>query len=147
MSDSKKKPQQKNTKKAPAKKAAPKKSPAKKAPAKKAPAKKAPAKKAPAKKAPAKSKQKQSVQSEFDAVNALDANEMANQLMARLEEVEDSIKIDFIDDARDNITEWAKEWVESEANDFVTITDDKVELNLNAKGGVLKKFFSKLFKR
>jgi hypothetical protein len=98
MSDSKKKPQQKNPKKAPAKKA-----PAKKAAAKKAPAKKAPAKKAPAKKAPA--KPKQSVKSSFDSVDAVEAHEMAHQMMAALD-AQESIKVDFLDDPQEVFAVW-----------------------------------------
>lgn len=149
MSDNKKKAQVKKvaSKKAAQKKPAAKKAPAKKASTKKAPIKKAPAKKAPAKKQAAKKeaapkKQKQTVESSFDAVSAVEAN----QIMDNLEETE-SIKIDFLDDARDTIVEWAKEWVDEESSDFVSVTNDKVEINLNAKNGLLKRLFSKIFKR
>lgn len=146
MSDSKKKPQAKSTKKPAAKKAPAKKAAAKKAPAKKVPAKKVPAKKQAEKKAAAPKKNKQTVQSEFERVNEIDAHEMAHQMMQALETTE-SIKIDFLDDARENLVEWAKDWVEEESSDFVSVTQDKVEINLNAKNGLLKRFFAKLFKR
>lgn len=151
MSDSKKKSQ---PKKSPAKKAAAKKVPAKKAAAKKQATKKAPAKKAPAKKAAPK-KPKQTIESAFEAVNSIEAHElMHGEMMESLREkmmgaldATDSIKIDLLDDPRDTIVEWAKEWVDEESSDFVSIKDDKVEINLNAKNGVLKRFFKKFFKR
>lgn len=116
-----------NAKKAAPKKAVAKKAPAKKAPAKKAPAKKAAVKKAPAKKAPAKK-----------ATKAIQAHEAMHE--------DESIKIDFLNDARDGIVEWAKEWSDENDNDaspsLVTIS-----LTPTPKKNIIKRVLSKLFRR
>lgn len=99
-------------KKTPAKKAPAKKAPAKKQAAKKAPAKKQAAKKAPAKKAPAK-KTKQTL----EAVNTVEAHERMHDDMMKALDAAESIKIDFLDDTRDTIVEWAKEWIDEESEE------------------------------
>ena len=128
MSDSKKKPQHKSPKKAAAKKAPAKKKPA----AKKAAAKKAPAKKKPAvKKAPAKAKQ--SVQSSFDSVNAMEAHEMAHQMMAALD-AHDSIKIDFLDEPQEAFVAW-------NAVEPAFANEKDAGVFKNVKIGRIKRFF------
>lgn len=138
MSDSKKKT---TAKKQPAKKAAAKKPAAKKAPAKKAPAKKAPAKKAPAKKAPAK-KQKQTVESAFEAVSATAAHEFLHDEMMKALDAADSVKIDFLDDARDTIVEWAKEWADEDGEGA-----NNIAVKPAPKKSLLKRFFAQFTKR
>ena len=59
----------------------------------------------------------------------------------------DAVKIDFLDDARDSVIEWAKDFVEEESEGLLSVKNDKIEIDLNAKNGILKRFFSKLFKR
>lgn len=139
MSDSKKKPQNKTTKKQPAKKTAAKKQPAKKAAAKKPAPKKPTAKKQPAK-AKAAPKKKQSVESSFDAIEAHETAHEFQQLMAALE---DTIKIDFTEDPRDTIVEWAKEWVDEENEEPFIATRPTPKKNKN----FLKRFIASFIKR
>jgi hypothetical protein len=145
MSDSKKKTPAKKqpAKKAPAKKATAKKVPAKKQAAKKAPAKKAPAKKAQPTKAPAK-KKKTPVETAFEAIDSIEAHELhheemmnaLNSHMMKALDAAETIKIDFIDDTRDNIVEWAQEWV----------TPDSPSTPV-AKKGFFKRFIASFIKR
>ena len=144
MSDSKKK---NTTKKQPAKKSAAKKAPAKKQTAKKAPAKKKAAKKAPAKKAAAPKKVKQTVESAFEAITSIEAHENMHKEMMEALNATDAVKIDFLDDTRDSVIEWAKDFVEEESEGLLSVKNDKIEIDLNAKNGIMKRFFSKLFKR
>jgi RNA-binding protein YhbY len=144
MSESKKK---NTTKKQSAKKSASKKAPAKKQAAKKAPAKKQAVKKAPAKKAAAPKKTKQTVESAFEAITSIEAHEnMHKELMEALNAA-DAVKIDFLDDTRDTIVEWAKDFAEEESEGLISVENNKVVIDPSAKIGRWKRFFSKLFKR
>jgi RNA-binding protein YhbY len=144
MSESKKK---NTTKKQSAKKSSAKKAPAKKQSAKKAPAKKQAAKKAPAKKAAAAKKTKQTVESACEAITYIEAHENMHKEIMEALNAADAVKIDFLDDTRDTIVEWAKDFVEEESEGILSVKNDKIEIDLNAKNGLLKRFFSKLFKR
>jgi RNA-binding protein YhbY len=139
MSDSKKK---NTTKKQPAKKSA-----AKKAPAKKQAPKKAPAKKSAAKKATAPKKVKQTVESAFEAITSVEAHENMHKEMMESLNAADAVKIDFLDDTRDAVIEWAKDFAEEESEGLISVENNKVVIDPSAKIGRWKRFFSKLFKR